>query len=109
MIFQEFLLVEEEVQMCEVFRIDLIMLFKIAYHYIGDIGDLEDAIRQFIVLTPKIGKCTFKELPNVDGLQASLVTIFFQQTGFKEVNLGMSHRLALILDAFAEQHTKFGI
>ena len=76
LILQELLLVEEEIELCQVFGIDIVPFLESLADNIRNRVNLIDAVREFTILTTQILEGSFKEQPDIDGLQATLVTIF---------------------------------
>ena len=107
LIFQEQLLIEEEIEICQILSIDIVLLLESFYNHIRNHIYLIYAIWQFTILPTKVLKGSLEEQPDINRLEATLITILFQQAGFFIVNCWMSHCLTLFFNALWEKTTQF--
>ena len=75
LIVEELLLVEEEIELCQILSIDVVFVFESLADDIRDTVYLVDAVREFAILATQILECSFEEQTDVNRLQAALVAI----------------------------------
>ena len=97
------MLVKAKKKLGDVADIDLVALFQLFGDDFRNGGHLEDAVAKFLVFAAKMLECPFKEHPDVDGLEALFVGVFFQAVCISEVHDAVGNGILLVLDFLSEE------